>query len=260
MFRICTIASSSKGNCSFITDGTTNILVDCGVKAPALQKFLGENNLTLQDIDAIVITHEHVDHICGLKSVTKKCSPKIYCHEFISQPINERLKLDLEFENVDMNGFMIGNIFVLPFRISHDAIFPLGYTFIEQDKRISYCTDLGVVTDEVKDNLMNSDMAIIEANHDDRMLIQGNYPTMLKRRVIGEMGHLSNDQAAKLVNELCSHKLKKVILAHLSENNNLPELAYSTVSGYLKKNGKIEGIDYSLEVAPASSPCEFCED
>ena len=260
MFKICTIASSSKGNCSFISDGKTNILVDCGIKAPALEAFFKSMDLSLNDISAVVITHEHVDHICGLKSLSKKCSPKIYCHEFVSRLISERLNVSLNFENFDIDGFTIGDIKVKPIKISHDAVCPFGYTFNEGNKSISYLTDLGVVTPNIIDSLKDSDMAIIESNHDERMLIQGNYPTMLKKRVDGVMGHLSNDEAASLINELCSHNLKKVILAHLSENNNLPELAYSTVTEYLEKNGKIEGRDYLLKVAPASLPSEFLED
>ncbi len=259
MFRICTIASSSKGNCSFITDGETNILIDCGIKINELERFCLTNDIKLSEINAVVITHEHIDHICGLKSLSKKIQPKIYCHEFVSKHINERLNINLEYDNVDMNGFRIGNIDVLPFRTSHDAIFPLGFTFVEGDKRVSIATDLGVVNESIVENLENSNMAIIEANHDRQMLIQGVYPTMLKRRVIGEMGHLSNDDSARLISHLAEHKLRKVILAHLSENNNLPELAYSTVSSYLHKNEKLKDIDIEIEVAPAKEPCKFLE-
>ena len=259
MFKICTIASSSKGNCSFITDGETNILIDCGIKINELNRFCLENDIEPSKINAVVITHEHIDHICGLKSVTKKIHPDIYCHEFIGKHINERLNINLDYIDVDMDGFKIGNINVLPFKTSHDAIFPLGYTFFEGDKRVSIATDLGIVKDNVIENLENSDMAIIEANHDRQMLIQGVYPTMLKRRVVGSMGHLSNDESARLISHLCEHRLRKVILAHLSENNNLPELAYSTVSNYLQKNEKLKNVDIEIEVAPAKEPCKFLE-
>ena len=259
MFKVCTIASSSKGNCSFITDGETNILIDCGIKINELEQFCLANNITLNDITAIVITHEHIDHICGLKSLSKRIEPKVYCHEFIGKHINERLNINLQYNDVVLDGFSIGEIQIYPFRTSHDAIFPLGYTFVEGDKRVSIATDLGVVSDNVINNLIESDMAIIEANHDRQMLIQGVYPTTLKRRVVSELGHLSNDESARLISTLSEHKLRKVILAHLSENNNLPELAYSTVSTYLHRNPKLKNVDIEIEVAPAKEPCRFLE-
>lgn len=258
MFKICTLCSSSKGNCSFITDGETNILIDCGIKLAGLKKFCKENNLDIQNIDAVIITHEYIDHICGLKSVCKCIKPKIYAHSYIQNAIDERLGLKLEYQDIDISGFMVGNIMVYPFRVSHDSIFPLGYTFVEGDKRVSYATDLGIVSSVVLENLYNSDMAFIEANHDKKMLLQGNYPMLLKRRVQGELGHLSNDESAKLISSLSENRLQKVLLCHLSENNNLPELAYSTVCSCIEKNKNITK-HIEVEVAPSTAFSKFLE-
>lgn len=256
MFKICTLCSSSKGNCSFITDGETNILVDCGIKLEKLNQFLEENGYTLNDIDAVLITHEHIDHIFGLKALVKKVQPKIYAYNTIRQYIDERLGVKIEYSPIDMtNGFYIGKIFTIPFRTSHDSIYPLGYTFSEGGKRISVATDLGIVTTDIKDALYMSDMAILEANHDKRMLLQGRYPDNLKRRVSGARGHLSNDDSGKLIAELVANRLRGVILAHLSEENNLPELAYTEVEKYLpSRDSKV-----IIEVAPRDRASKFLE-
>lgn len=257
MFKVCTLCSSSKGNCTFITSGNTNILVDCGIKAEKIAEFFESEKVDAK-IDAVVITHEHIDHIFGLKSLIKKQNPKIYAADSVRYLINERLGVN-NLEVINENGFDVGDIFVVPFRTKHDSIMPYGYTFVNDGKRISVATDMGYVTSEVRDNLLMSDAIVLESNHDGRMLKQGNYPYRLKVRIAGEGGHLSNDDAGKLVSELAEGKLKKVLLAHLSEQNNLPELAYSTVERYVLKNEKLQGKELEIAVAPSNKCSKFLE-
>lgn len=258
MFKVCTLSSSSKGNCTFITSGNTNILVDCGVRAEKIEEFFVSENEEPK-IDAVVITHEHVDHIFGLKSLLSKQNVKIYVADGVQYLINERLGTEFDIDVINENGFTVGDIFVVPFRTMHDAFRPYGYTFVNDGKRISVATDMGYVTSDVKDNLVMSDVIVLEANHDVRMLKQGNYPYKLKIRISGESGHLSNDDAGRLVSELAEGKLKKVLLAHLSENNNLPELAYSTVEKYIVKNKKLQGKNLEIAVAPSNKRSRFLE-
>lgn len=260
MFKICTLCSSSKGNCSFITDGKTNILIDCGIKIKSLEEFLSQNGYTLNDINAILITHEHIDHIYGLKNLSKKVDTPIYAYCGVQPYITQRLGINLNYRDINITeGFYIGDIFISPFTTSHDSVFPLGFTFCEGDKRASVATDLGVVSEEIRDVLLMSDAAILEANHDKKMLEQGRYSYRLKRRIAGSRGHLSNDDSGLLISRLCEGQLSKVILAHLSEENNLPELAYSTVEDCIKRNKALTEKSITIEIAPCSCASKFLE-
>ena len=228
--RIVTFASGSTGNCSLISDGRTNILIDAGISMRRTVNALKELGLTPQDLCGVLITHEHSDHISGLSMLVKHCgvsifAPKALCDVLCSvkPELSEKLNYIPENELFDMNG-----IAVKAFRTPHDSKYSVGYRF-EGSAIISYATDTGSITDELLRGLEGADLALIEANHDIEMLKSGPYPYFLKRRILSERGHLSNDDCAKLALHLAKTGTKDIIIGHLSRENNTPEIALKTV-------------------------------
>lgn len=247
--KILTIASGSHGNCTFIASETTKILVDAGIGVRKLANALEIVNTKITDINGVVITHEHTDHICGLPQLHKRDVP-IYAHERAQSSIRRRTG-DIAFECVDFydGGFMVGDILVRAFRIPHDASYPLGYSFECKGVRISVATDIGHITDGLISNLMGSQLVLLEANHDIEMLMKGRYRSSLKKRIQGGKGHLSNDSAGIVATNLVGHGLERLLLGHLSEENNYPELAFSTVVQKLESEGIKEGKDILVDIA-----------
>ena len=235
--KIMSVASGSKGNCTYIASETTHLLVDAGVGTKRIAEALSKDNVGIRDLDGVLITHEHDDHVSGLQCLAAM-GVKVYAHERI-MPALVRKAGPVAFENVDFfdAGFLIGDIRVYPFRIPHDTAYPLGYSFECGQSRVSVATDVGHVTEGILSNLKGSQIVLLEANHDTEMLLHGAYPKTLKTRIRGANGHLSNDSAALVATALAGRGMKRLILGHLSEENNCPELAFSTVVAALEKNG-----------------------
>lgn len=246
--KIMTIASGSRGNCTYIASDTTRLLVDAGVGIRRIQEALKHDGATVGDINGVLITHEHEDHISGLKALADRNVP-VYAHERVMASIVRRVG-SVPFENVDFfdAGFTIGDIAVYPFRIPHDTLYPLGYSFECGGARISVATDIGHITEGILSNLKGSQIVLLEANHDMEMLIKGRYSKSLKTRIRGAKGHLSNDTAAIIARTLADFGLKRVILGHMSEENNCPEIAFSTVVAALNRDGYTEN-DVAVELA-----------
>ena len=240
--RFCSFASGSSGNCEYIGTETTNILVDMGISTKRIELSLDEIGVTPEAIDGIFITHEHSDHICGLKVFSKRYNKPIYATEGTLkciEVIDKEHKINTSLFNVikPNTDFIINDdITVRPFSISHDAYDPVCYTFVHDGMKIGMATDLGTYDDYIIRNLSGSDMLFIESNYEQAMLEVGKYPFTLKRRILSDIGHLANDKSARLVLELVSDRLKQVYLAHLSKENNLPKLAYMNVEHELKSN------------------------
>ncbi len=212
-----------------IFSDTTALLVDAGISYTRLCRELRDFGLTPDNLDGVVLTHEHSDHIVGLQRLQEHTG--VYAHPLTARAVYEKqgkLKNYREEEYYE-NGFNIGDIKVLPFRIPHDAAYPLAYSFECGELRVSVATDIGQPTVGVVRNLSKSRAVLLEANHDLDMLKTGKYPYNLKQRILGVNGHLSNDAAALIVMRLSGTEVKRVMLGHISENNNLPELAYTTV-------------------------------
>jgi len=255
--KICSFSSGSRGNCCLISSDRANILIDAGISLSRLKNSLAALDLKLSDIDGVVITHEHSDHICGLSMLSRYV--KVYAHDKSAKALKER---GVEIENLaavpafDV-GFEIGDIFVVPFRLPHDAAYTLGYSFYHNGKKISVATDMGHVTTGMVNNLLGSNIIMVEANHDVDMLKNGSYTEALKRRILSDNGHLSNDNTARLACAVLSDKLERIILAHLSQENNLAELAYGAVASGIDKTGVKTGRDVLLEVAcqHVQTPC-----
>ena len=235
-FSICPIASGSKGNSYLITNGNTNILLDCGISLKSLKLGLNSFGKSPEDLSAIVVTHEHSDHTKGIGTAIRRHNIPVYATletwRAMYQPLtpipDDAIKV-IEKEK----SFTIGGIKICAFPISHDAADPVGYSFSFGGKKISTVTDTGIVTEEILEAIKGSGIALIESNHDRNMLMIGKYPLPLKQRISGNKGHLSNEAAGTLAQILVKSGTKKLLLGHLSEENNYPELALLTVKNAL---------------------------
>jgi len=233
--HLVSIASGSKGNCTLIYTDTTAILVDAGICYSRIKNELYSLGKDIKDLKGVLITHEHIDHI---KAVSFFDAP-IYAHPLTYQKITEKMAIRnyARMDNYEL-GFSIGDINVTPFRISHDAIYPLGYTFEHNGMKVSVATDIGVLTNSVYLNLKESTAILFESNHDVDMLTNGPYPKLLKDRILSKQGHLSNVDSAVMVKKLATcGALKYVILGHMSETNNIPDLAYKNMRNALDEYG-----------------------
>lgn len=247
--KLVSLASGSKGNCTLVLSDTTAILVDAGISFARLTRELRPFGLTPSKIDGVVITHEHTDHVCGLPRLCA-CAP-VYAHPYTATAISRRqggLCNYVEQEFYD-GGFTVGDIDVIPFRVPHDAVYPMGYTFrVQGGAQVSVATDMGKPTVGVFNNIKESEVVLLEANHDVDMLKSGPYPENLKRRILGDTGHLSNDMSAVFAERLIGSAVKTILLGHLSQQNNLPELATGTVKGRLLQRGCCDiAVDVALQ-------------
>lgn len=246
--RVCSLGSGSKGNSVLIDNGRNRILIDAGLSARVLSTRLADIDVKLNQIDGVLITHEHSDHINGLETVAK-CVP-VYAHDYTMEAILRKFDISLKNQmNFSDGGFSIGSFDISAFRTSHDAVYPVGYTISDGESTVTYATDLGYCSKEFLRAAKGSDLVVIESNHDVDMLMNGKYPAFLKRRIVSNKGHLSNLACAVAINELAAQGTRKFVLGHLSENNNLPELAYWTNANYLRNKGADIGKDIKLIVA-----------
>ena len=232
--RLCSIASGSSGNCIYVGSEATHLLVDVGISGKRTESGLQELGLTGRDIDGILITHEHADHISGLGVLARKYEIPIYA----TAGTIEAMKCDRSLGNMEESLFhevqedkklTIKDLTVNPMRISHDAAQPVGYRISYGNKKVAVCTDLGIYNDYTVECLKGMDALLLEANHDVNMLQVGPYPYYLKQRILGDRGHLSNENSGRLLCRILHDNLQAVLLGHLSKENNLPELAYESV-------------------------------
>ncbi len=236
-FRICPLASGSKGNSLFVSRRETALLVDAGLSGVETERRLNLLGIDPASLTAIVITHEHADHVKGAGILSRRYHLPVYITRGTHAACQGMGRIDhLRFFECG-TPFSIDGIQISPFSISHDAEDPVGLTLEDRTHKIGIATDLGVVTHLVREHLKNSSLLYLESNHDAEMLINGPYPWHLKQRIKGRTGHLSNDDAGRLVSELQSRQLRHVILAHLSEENNCPQKAIQAVSQALNGSG-----------------------
>jgi phosphoribosyl 1,2-cyclic phosphodiesterase len=231
---VCVLASGSRGNAIYITDGTTAILVDAGPSGIEIQRRLKSRGLYPESLKAILVTHEHADHIQGVGALSRRLKLPVYLNR-------KTERASFIFQNVQTTHyfecgqpFEIEELTIHPFSISHDAEDPAGFTIQKNDLKIGIATDLGTVSSMVKHHLRGCSLLILEANHDPAMLMNGPYPWPLKQRIQSRIGHLSNKESKLLLNEVIDDRLQHVILAHLSETNNTPQKAMSTVAKALR--------------------------
>ncbi len=244
------LISGSSGNASLIKNENTTILIDCGLSAKRLIELLDNLDISAADIDAILITHEHSDHIIGAGVMSRRFNIPVYATEKTHLTMNIGPIKDYNTKVVSsQTPFEIGNVTITPFKISHDAADPVGYSFSVCNTKYSIVTDTGIITDSIVQAVSGSEFVMLEANHDIDMLMYGEYPFNLKKRIASDIGHMSNDYAALTAIKLLESNTKSIMLSHLSNNNNTPDIAYKTVESALLKHGAKIGDDIRLCVA-----------
>lgn len=244
--QVHVLASGSTGNAVFLNFGETNILVDAGISTRRIKLGLASIGADIASLDAVLVTHEHRDHICGLPTLTKKYRVPVYARPATLEAMYCRSVLPDECCRILDDSLNIGAVKIEPFSISHDAADPVGFNFFSKTVKCSVATDLGFATDTVKKALRLSDIMVLEANHDIDMLKNGSYPWYLKKRILSNRGHLSNNDAGWLLARLARRSRTKVMLAHLSQENNRPELAEKTVSDILVEEQCRQEIDLQM--------------
>lgn len=258
--ELCSIASGSSGNCICAGSSRCHILIDAGISGKRMEEGLHSIGLKAEELQGILITHEHIDHIAGLGVFARRYGLPMYA---TAGTINAVLhtksvgKIDesLFHEVVPEMEFTIGDIRIEPISISHDAADPVAYKMKRGGKSVAVVTDLGKYDDAIIDKLQNLDALLLEANHDVHMLQAGRYPYPLKRRILGDRGHLSNELSGRLLGEILHDGFKAVVLGHLSKENNYAELAYETVRLEVTMSGnKYRGDDFPIYVAKRDEP------
>ena len=251
MGKICPLFSGSKGNCTFISADGEGVLIDAGVSCKKILEALGEIAIQKNSIKAIFITHEHSDHIAGLKVLLKTLTVPVYCSEKTAKALNH---IYPEINAVGFeNEIKICGMKIRRFNTSHDCDGSSGYrVFLPDGSSAAVCTDTGVLSNEILNTLSGSDAVLIESNHCVTMLQKGPYPPELKQRILSDKGHLSNTDCACAALKLYESGTRRFILAHLSENNNLPSLALSTTQAVFMDKGLKKDTDYILYIAKPS--------
>lgn len=253
--RLCSIASGSSGNCIYVGSEHTHLLVDTGISKKKIDAGLKELEIKGEELDGILITHEHSDHIQGLGVFSRKYEVPIYATPGTLEGIRNYSPLGKMPEGL-LNpiqadtSFQLGDIHVDAFRISHDANEPAGYRMDCGGKSVAVVTDLGIYDEYIVSKLQKLDAVLLEANHDVHMLEVGTYPYYLKRRVLGDKGHLSNELSGRLLCDILHDNLKHILLGHLSKENNYAKLAYETVKLEVTLSGnQYKGEDLNMVVA-----------
>lgn len=253
--EICTLASGSKGNCTYLRYGDTSILIDQGLSLKELRVRANYRGIDLSQTDALFVTHEHSDHVKGVGAFARAYDTPVYIPaacigNFKTEDGDERYFVPNEHDGeVAVKGLSIK-----PFRVPHDAHYTVGYRISTGKEDVAIATDLGFVSDGTLAKLVGCKAVVLESNHDPLMLEGGRYPRMLKARIAGKNGHLSNDACAETVAALAYNGTQKIVLAHLSEENNTPELAFEASRELLAKRGIKEGDDVLLFVADQFKP------
>ena len=256
MLKFCSLYSGSSGNSSLIQSKDINILIDAGVSGKKIVDALASINVGIENISAILITHEHIDHTQSIATLSKKYNIPVYANKKTWEAMSDK-KAKISNENIcyfnNNKPFNLKDVTILPFDIPHDAANPCGFTISDSNSKVSIATDIGHMTTSILDNIKNSNFLLLEANYEPDVLKCSSYPFHLKERIASPIGHLSNIEAGKTINYLADFGVKNIMLGHLSKENNFPELAYKSVLE------QIENKELTLNVASRFEPSEFFE-
>ena len=259
MAKFFTIASGSSGNSSFVGASGEGILIYFGISSRAVTTALKNRGIDPDSLAGILITHEHIDHVRGLSVFLSHHNVPLFASEAVLRYLssNGLVPFNAVLNKIDEHGQIIGNMLIKPFKTSHDSVGSLGYSIITPDEhRITVCTDTGYITEEAREHLLGSRIALIEANYDNGMLDFGPYPYHLKRRIKGPQGHLSNTDCAAFLPELIKSGTTHIILGHLSKENNTPDVALQTCVSELSLAGFKRDKDYLIFAAPRNELSE----
>ena len=241
-FQVVMLASGSKGNAALISTDSQRFLVDVGISCRELVKRMQQVGASREELDGVFVTHEHVDHVKGIVTFAKKYQVPLYASQGTWRAVISRYP-ELNRANCRLTGqrLLVGDVSIACFATSHDAAQPQGYSFLWRsgETKCTYVTDTGFVTPAVREAVQGSDVLILEANHDVEMLKNGSYPYELKQRILGTRGHLSNNTAGQFLLQL-EKMPRRIFLAHLSEQNNLPKLALDTVKNILDSKKRLQ--------------------
>lgn len=247
MKGFCPLGSGSKGNCTYLGTQNTKILIDAGLSGKAIKERLSQINVDICDIDAILITHEHSDHIQGLRVLALKYGIPVFANTKTAEGIVDHFHDCPKFKIFSTGEtFEYGDLEIHPFSVQHDTLDPVAFTVKTGNLKMGFCTDLGFATTLVANHLHDCDYLVLEANHQISMVHSSARPMVYKQRVLGKSGHLSNDACGNLLAQISTPRLKKVYLAHLSSECNTPETALTVTKEILDQ----KGIKLNIAVAP----------
>ncbi|MHC6181459.1 MBL fold metallo-hydrolase [Clostridium sp. JNZ X4-2] len=255
----CPLYSGSSGNSVFLASHNAKVLIDAGLSGKSIEKALVRIGYNPSEIDAILVTHEHIDHIKGVGVLSRKYNIPIYANSLTWKAMIKCIGKIREnnIKIISTNYISIKDMDITSYSISHDAVDPYGYAVNCGNKRACVATDLGFISEKTKSILKDSDVLLLESNHDVEMLKFGPYPYELKRRILSKTGHLSNDDCGKAILDILNSRFKRIILGHLSKINNYPELAYQTVVTTLNEAGVKLNIDVNISMAKRDGPSNF---
>ncbi len=260
MIRFCTLFSSSGGNSVFISDGSTNLLIDAGVSAAKIVNALESIGVSPKELDGILVTHEHSDHVSGVGVLTRKFDIPVYANrDTLSKLQSTSCAAAAGCTRIITTGerFKLRSAEIRSFKTPHDSAESVGYIVTMEERKFGIATDTGCITKPMLSALAGCEAVVIESNHDVDMLQKGAYPYILKRRILSDNGHLSNENGAWLATQLALWGTKHITLGHLSDNNNTPSKAYDTAKNLLEENNFKVGKDVILQVASKSEITEI---
>lgn len=248
--KVINLSSGSDGNLTYIESERSRILLDDGLSCKETEKRLSLLGVSGRDLDGIVLTHEHADHIKGVDVFSSKYNLPVFAHEDVWAGLDRKLeRVPQHNRKIFLDDFAIGDMIFSPVEVPHD-VKCFGFSISEGDRRLSVLTDLGHTTDQIFDAVRGSSLVYVEANHDLEMLKNcQKYPLSLKMRIAGKNGHLSNDASAQFIERLVKTGTRQVVLAHLSTENNTPDLAFEYITDVLAKHGLVEGEGFRIDVA-----------
>lgn len=252
MLRICNLSSGSEGNCTYVEINSTKILIDAGISAARIVAGLEKLNVKPTEINAVVVSHEHYDHVKGLDVFAGKYNINVYAHKNLWGDLNKKLSRVLSlYKHVFFDQpFVIGDATIESVEVPHDALHTSAFAVSDGTNAFSIITDLGEFDDNILSIAKNSALVFIESNHDVEMIrTNQKYSYHLKARILSKKGHLSNDQCALAIEKLSQMKARQFVLAHLSKENNHPDVAYQTVCSYLATKNIIEGKHIKIDIA-----------